>query len=169
MGTGKAMKLGEAGDVDAVPVHARKLEDNFVAAGFGVNRKDVMYNDFVILGPGDDPAGVRRVRSAPEALAKIAAAQAPFVSRGDESGTHQKEKELWQSAGLKPTGSWYIEAGQGMGEVVIMATQKRGYALADRGTYNAFKKKKTDLAIVFDGQKGLFNPRLPSTRGNIRM
>jgi tungstate transport system substrate-binding protein len=158
VGTGKALKLGEAGDVDVVLVNARKLEDKFVDNGFGVNRKDVMYNDFVILGPENDPAGVRGVKSAAEALAKIAAAQAPFVSRGDESGTHQKEKELWQQAGVAPAGSWYSEAGQGMGEVIIMATQKRGYTLADRGTYNAFKKEKTDLKIVFEGEKGLFNP-----------
>lgn len=158
VGTGKALKLGEAGDVDVVLVHARKLEDKFVADGFGVNRKDVMYNDFVILGPAGDPAGVKGAKTAAEALAKIAARQAPFVSRGDESGTHQKEKELWQAAGGAPKGAWYVEAGQGMGEVIVMASEKQGYALADRGTYNAFKKAKTDLVIVFDGEQGLFNP-----------
>ncbi len=158
VGTGKALKLGEAGDVDVVLVHARKAEDKFVADGFGVNRKDVMYNDFVLLGPAADPAGVKGAKSAAEALAKIAEKQAPFISRSDESGTHQKEKELWQAAGVKPAGAWYVEAGQGMGEVIIMATQKQGYTLADRGTYNAFKKDKTDLKIVFAGEKGLFNP-----------
>ncbi len=158
VGTGKALKLGEAGDVDVVLVHARKLEDKFVADGFGVNRKDVMYNDFVILGPAADPAGVKGSKTAAEALAKIAEKQAPFVSRGDESGTHTKEKELWQLAGGVPKAAWYVEAGQGMGEVLIMATEKQGYTLADRGTYNAFKKSKTNLAIVFDGEKGLFNP-----------
>jgi len=158
VGTGKALKLGQAGDVDVVLVHARKLEDKFVAEGYGVDRKDVMYNDFVIIGPDADPAGVRGVKSAAEALEKIAAAQAPFISRGDESGTHQKEKELWQQAGVGPSGAWYAEAGQGMGEVIVMATQKRAYTLADRGTYNAFKKEKTDLKIVFEGEKGLFNP-----------
>lgn len=158
VGTGKALKLGEAGDVDVVLVHARKAEDKFVADGFGVNRKDVMYNDFVLLGPAADPAGVKGAKSAAEALAKIAEKQAPFISRGDESGTHQKEKELWQAAGVKPAGAWYVEAGQGMGEVIVMATQKQGYTLADRGTYNAFKKDKTDLKIVFAGEKGLFNP-----------
>jgi tungstate transport system substrate-binding protein len=158
VGTGKALKLGEAGDVDVVLVHARKLEDKFVADGFGANRKDVMYNDFVILGPAADPAGVKGAKTAAEALAKIAEKQAPFVSRGDESGTHQKEKELWQTAGVAPKGAWYVEAGQGMGEVIVMATEKQGYTLADRGTYNAFKKAKTDLVIVFDGEKGLFNP-----------
>lgn len=158
VGTGKALKLGEAGDVDVVLVHARKLEDKFVLDGFGVNRKDVMYNDFVILGPAADPAGVKGSKTAAAALAKIAAKQAPFVSRGDESGTHAKEKELWQQAGGVPKAAWYVEAGQGMGEVIIMATEKQGYALSDRGTYNAFKKTKTDLAIVFDGEQGLFNP-----------
>ena len=158
VGTGKALKLGEAGDVDLVMVHARTLEDKFVADAYGVNRQDVMYNDFVILGPAADPAGVKGVETAVEALAKIADKQAPFVSRGDESGTHQKEKELWLVAGGIPKAAWYVEAGQGMGEVIVMATEKRAYALADRGTYNAFKKTKTDLVIVFDGEKGLFNP-----------
>lgn len=158
VGTGKALKLGEAGDVDAVLVHARKLEDAFVASGFGINRRDIMYNDFIIIGPVTDPAGVRGARTAAEALLRVRAKEAPFISRGDESGTHQKEKELWQAAGVKPAGRWYLETGQGMGEVIIMATQRQGYTLADRGTYNAFKKNKTDLAILFQGEKGLFNP-----------
>jgi tungstate transport system substrate-binding protein len=144
--------------VDVVLVHARKLEDKFVVDGYGVKRKDVMYNDFVILGPTNDPAGVKGSKTAAEALAKIAEKQAPFVSRGDESGTHTKEKELWQAAGGVPKAAWYVEAGQGMGEVIVMATEKRAYTLADRGTYNAFKKAKTDLVIVFEGEKGLFNP-----------
>jgi tungstate transport system substrate-binding protein len=158
VGTGKAIKLGEAGDVDVVLVHARKLEDKFVENGFGVNRRDVMYNDFVILGPAADPAGVKGAKTAAEALAGIAVKQAPFVSRGDESGTHQKEKELWQTAGIKPAGAWYVESGLGMGEVIVMATEKGAYTMADRGTYNAFKKEKTNLVIVFDGEQGLFNP-----------
>ncbi|ABB31281.1 tungstate ABC transporter, periplasmic tungstate-binding protein, putative [Geobacter metallireducens RCH3] len=158
VGTGQALKLGEAGDVDVVFVHARKLEDKFVADGFGVNRKDVMYNDFVIIGPKNDPAGIAKAKTAAEALKLIAARQATFVSRGDKSGTHMKELELWKAAGTDPKGSWYIEAGQGMGPVITMATERRGYTLADRGTYNAFKGQKTDLAIVFQGEKGLFNP-----------
>ncbi len=157
VGTGKALKLGEAGDVDVVFVHARKLEDKFVANGFGVHRKDVMYNDFVLLGPKDDPAGAGNIKSTPEAFRAIAAKGSPFISRGDESGTHQKEKEIWASAGVAPKGAWYIEAGQGMGEVITMATQKRGYALADRGTYIAFRKK-TDLVVVQEGDKNLWNP-----------
>ncbi len=158
VGTGQALKLGEAGDVDVVFVHARKLEDKFVADGFGVNRKDVMYNDFVIIGPQNDPAGIAKSKSAAEALKLIAAKGATFVSRGDKSGTHIKEKELWQTAGITPKGSWYVEAGQGMGPVITMATERRGYTIADRGTYNAFKGQKSDLVILFQGEKGLFNP-----------
>lgn len=158
VGTGQALKIGEAGDVDVVFVHARKLEDKFVADGFGVNRMDVMYNDFVVIGPKSDPAGAARAKSAAEALKMIAAKGSSFISRGDKSGTHIKEKELWQAAGVEPKGGWYVEAGQGMGPVITMATERQGYTLADRGTYNAFKGKKTDLAIVFQGEKGLFNP-----------
>jgi tungstate transport system substrate-binding protein len=158
VGTGKALKIGESGDVDVVFVHARKLEDKFVAEGYGVNRRDVMYNDFIIIGPAVDPAGIKGSATAAEALKRIALKQATFVSRGDESGTHQKEKEIWQAAGVKPEGKWYQSAGQGMGEVIIMATEERAYTLADRGTYNAFKVGKSDLKILFAGEKGLFNP-----------
>ena len=158
VGTGQALKLGEAGDVDVVFVHARKLEDKFVADGFGVNRKDVMYNDFVIIGPKSDPAGIAKAKSAAEALKMIAAKGTIFISRGDKSGTHIKEKELWQAAGIEPKGAWYVEAGQGMGPVITMATERQGYTMADRGTYNAFKAKKTDLIVLFQGEKGLFNP-----------
>lgn len=157
VGTGKALKLGETGDVDIVFVHARGLEDKFVANGFGVNRRDVMYNDFVLLGPPDDPAGVAKAKSAPDAFRTIAGKGSPFISRGDESGTHQKEKEVWGAAGIVPKGAWYIEAGQGMGEVIMMATQKRGYTLSDRGTYIAFRKK-TDLVVVRQGDRNLWNP-----------
>lgn len=157
VGTGKALKLGEAGDVDVVFVHARSLEDKFVSAGFGVNRRDVMYNDFVLIGPPEDPAGVRGAGSAAEALSKIAAAGSIFVSRGDESGTHQKEKELWKNGGVAPKGKWYLEAGQGMGEVINMATQVRGYTLADRGTCIAYREK-TDLVIHRQGDGNLRNP-----------
>lgn len=157
VGTGKAIKLGEAGDVDVVFVHARNLEDKFMAAGYGVNRRDVMYNDFVVIGPPADPAGVRKTAGAAEALARIANAGSTFVSRGDESGTHHKERDLWKSAGIVPKGKWYLETGQGMGEVIQMATQVRGYALADRGTYIAYRKK-TDLVVLRQGDKGLWNP-----------
>jgi len=157
VGTGKALKLGEAGDVDVVFVHARTLEDKFVANGFGVNRRDVMYNDFVVVGPTGDPAGIGKTQSAPEAFRAISSKGSPFISRGDESGTHQKEKEIWASAGVVPKGAWYVEAGQGMGEVLTMATQKRGYTLSDRGTYIAFRKK-TDLVVLRQGDRNLWNP-----------
>ena len=158
VGTGRSLKLGEAGDVDVVFVHARKLEDKFVADGFGVNRRDVMYNDFVIIGPANDPAGIKSAKTAAEAFRQIALKQQIFISRGDESGTHQKEREIWEAAAIKPEGKWYRSAGQGMGEVIMMATEQRAYTLADRGTYNAFKYGKTDLKILFEGEKGLFNP-----------
>jgi tungstate transport system substrate-binding protein len=157
VGTGKALKLGEAGDVDVVFVHARKLEDRFMANGYGVDRRDVMYNDFVLLGPANDPAGVGRTNSAPDAFRAIAAKGSPFISRGDESGTHQKEKEIWASAGIAPRGAWYFEVGQGMGEVIMMAAQKRGYTLSDRGTYIAFRKK-SDLVVLGQGDRNLWNP-----------
>jgi tungstate transport system substrate-binding protein len=158
VGTGKAIKLGETGDVDVVLVHARKMEDKFVADGFGVNRRDVMYNDFVVLGPASDPAQVKGAKSAAEAFRRIATVQAPFISRGDESGTDQKEKEIWAAAGMSPAGKWYRSVGQGMGEVIMMTTEQRAYTLSDRGTYNYFKHGKTDLKIVFEGEPGLFNP-----------
>lgn len=158
VGTGKALKLGEAGDVDVVLVHAPKLEEKFVADGYGVDRRDVMYNDFVIIGPASDPAGVKETKTAAEAFKRIAEKQAKFISRGDESGTHQKEKELWHAAGITPEGKWYISIGQGMGEGILMATQQQAYTLSDRGTYNAMRHGKTDLVIVSQGEKGLLNP-----------
>ena len=157
VGTGKSLKLGEAGDVDVVFVHARSLEDKFMANGYGADRRDVMYNDFVLLGPKDDPAGAGKAKSAPDAYRAIAAKESSFISRGDESGTHQKEKEIWASAGIVPRGAWYVEAGQGMGEVITMATEKRGYTFSDRGTYIAFRKK-TDLVVVRQGDTALWNP-----------
>jgi tungstate transport system substrate-binding protein len=157
VGTGKAIKLGETGDVDVVLVHARTLEDKFVAEGYGVDRRDVMYNDFVILGPAADPAGIAGLKDAAEALVKIAAAKATFVSRGDQSGTHVKERELWTAGGVEPAGDWYLEAGLGMGEVITMATERLGYSLADRGTYLAYKDK-TDLKVLVEGDERLFNP-----------
>jgi tungstate transport system substrate-binding protein len=157
VGTGKAIKLGETGDVDVILVHARSKEDKFVADGYGVDRRDVMYNDFVILGPASDPAGIASAKDAAEAMRKIAATQATFVSRGDDSGTHTREKQLWQAAGVTPGGSWYLEAGRGMGEVIIMATEREGYTLSDRGTYIAFGDK-TNLQILVEGDDRLFNP-----------
>jgi len=158
VGTGKALALGANGDVDVVFVHAREAEDKFVAEASGVNRRDVMYNDFVLVGPENDPAGVKEAKTAAEAFQKIAAAKAVFISRGDDSGTHQKEKQVWQTAGVTPAGqAWYLEAGQGMGAVLTMANDKQAYTLADRGTYLAFTKKVT-LKIVSQGDPVLYNP-----------
>jgi tungstate transport system substrate-binding protein len=157
VGTGKAIKLGETGDVDVIMVHARSKEDRFVLDGYGVDRRDVMYNDFVILGPRSDPAGVIGGKNSAAALAGIAASRNTFVSRGDDSGTHLQEKQLWQKAGIAPRGNWYLEAGRGMGEVIIMAGERQGYTLSDRGTYIAYEEK-TQLKIVVEGDKDLFNP-----------
>jgi tungstate transport system substrate-binding protein len=157
VGTGKAIKLGETGDVDVVLVHARSNEEKFVADGYGVDRRDVMYNDFVILGPPADPAGIAGTKNAAAAMGKIAAAKATFVSRGDDSGTHTREKQLWKAGGMAPAGDWYLEAGRGMSEVITMAAERGGYTLSDRGTYLAYKSK-TDLRIAVEGDPGLFNP-----------
>jgi len=157
VGTGKAIKLGEAGDVDVILVHARAREDKFVAEGYGVDRRDVMYNDFVILGPKNDPAGIAGLKDAGAAFKKIAASGATFVSRGDDSGTHTKERNLWKATGLQPQGEWYLEAGRGMGDVITMANERQGYTLSDRGTYIAMSGK-VDLQVVVEGDKALFNP-----------
>jgi tungstate transport system substrate-binding protein len=159
VGSGKAIKLGENGDVDVVLAHERSLEDKFVAEGYGVNRRDVMHNDFVIIGPTADPAGVSKAKTAAEAFKMIAKKGAPFVSRGDKSGTHSKELSLWMKAKVKPAGSWYMESGMGMGEVLTMAYEKGAYTLTDRGTYLAFQKGgKINLPILFEGDPTLFNP-----------
>ena len=157
VGTGKAIKLGENGDVDVILVHARSKEDQFVAAGYGIDRRDVMYNDFVVLGPATDPAKIKGVDDVVEAMKKIATAHAIFVSRGDDSGTHTREKQLWSAAGISPAGNWYLEAGRGMGDVIIMASERQGYTLSDRGTYLAFREK-TPLRIAVAGDSRLFNP-----------
>ncbi len=157
VGTGKALKLAENGDVDVVLVHAREAEEEFINNGFGTNRRDVMYNDFIIVGPGSDPAGIKQSAKASDAFAAIERKTAPFISRGDDSGTHKKELEIWNAAGVKPKGEWYIEAGQGMGAVLHMADEKQAYTLTDRGTWIAFAKK-LDLAILLEGDPALFNP-----------
>jgi len=157
VGTGAALKLGENGDADVVLVHARAQEDAFVAAGHGVDRRDVMYNDFIILGPASDPAGIGSAKSSTEAFSRIASAGAVFVSRGDKSGTHVKELDIWKGAGIAPAGTWYKDAGQGMEQCIIMADDMQGYTLSDRATWVAVKDK-TSLAISYEGDKGLFNP-----------
>jgi tungstate transport system substrate-binding protein len=157
VGTGQALKLGETGDVDLVLVHARASEDAFVAAGHGVDRRDVMHNDFIILGPSRDPAGVRDMGNAAEALKAIANRRESFISRGDDSGTHKKEKALWKQAGLSPKGRWYRDVGQGMGAVITMSDDMQAYTLADRGTYLSMKSKIT-LEVLVESDPKLFNP-----------
>jgi len=157
VGTGKAIKHGENGDVDVILVHARSAEDKFVADGYGANRRDVMHNDFVILGPADDPAGVRGMKDAAAALTRLADSKVSFVSRGDDSGTHKKEHSLWHGAGIEPSGSWYLSAGQGMGACLTMANEKRAYVLSDRGTYLAYGEK-INLEVLVEGDPRLFNP-----------
>jgi len=157
VGTGKALRMGQDGDVDVVLVHARAAEARFVAEGYGEKRYGVMYNDFVLVGPADDPAGIHGAKDAAEALSKIAASQSPFVSRGDDSGTHKKERALWKEAGITPEGSWYREAGQGMGKVLQIAAELNAYTLTDRGTWLAYKAK-LPLKIAFEGDPVMFNP-----------
>lgn len=157
VGTGAALKLGENGDADVVLVHARAQEDAFVAAGHGVDRRDVMYNDFILLGPASDPAGLASAKTAVEAFSRLSSTGSVFVSRGDKSGTHIKELDIWKAAGIQPTGAWYKEAGQGMEQVILMANSMPGYTLADRGTWLAVKGK-TSLKICYEGDKVLFNP-----------
>lgn len=157
VGTGQSLKLGEQGDVDVVLVHAVELEEKFVKEGYGVNRKYVMYNDFIIVGPPEDPAKIKGLKEAKEAFKRIAETKSPFVSRGDQSGTHVKELALWKAAGIKPEGQWYIESGKGMGEVLNMASEKKAYTLADRGTYLAYREK-TSSVILCEGDPMLGNP-----------
>ncbi len=158
-GTGQAIDLARKGDADVLFVHDKKSEEQFVADGFGVKRFEVMYNDFIIVGPRADPAGIKGMAEAPAALAKIAAAAAPFASRGDDSGTHKAELRLWTEAGVDvkvASGSWYRETGSGMGPTLNTAAAMGAYALADRGTWLAFKNKG-DLQILVEGDKRLFN------------
>jgi tungstate transport system substrate-binding protein len=157
VGTGAAIKLGKNGDADVVLVHDPHMEAEFVASGFGIARRDVMYNDFVVLGPPSDPAGIGAVKSTAEAFRKIAASGADFISRGDNSGTHVKELAIWKAAGIKPSGRWYKEAGQGMGAVITMAAGLGGYTLADRGTYISMEDK-VSVKILNQGDPDLFNP-----------
>jgi tungstate transport system substrate-binding protein len=160
VGTGQAIKNAANGDGDVLLVHDRAAEEKFVADGLGVQRFDVMYNDFVLLGPASDPAKVAGGTDAVAAMKKIAAAPATFVSRGDDSGTHKAELRLWKAAGVDAkaaSGSWYREAGQGMGGTINVAVGTNGYVLSDRATWSAFKNKG-DLKIVVEGDPRLFNP-----------
>jgi tungstate transport system substrate-binding protein len=159
VGTGAAIEIGKRGDADFVFVHAKEQELKAVEEGFFVNRHDVMYNDFVIIGPPDDTAKVKGIASASEAFRKIAEKGALFVSRGDKSGTHTKELAVWQKAGIDPKGkTWYLEAGQGMEKTQRIANEKRAYTLTDRGTWLATKDKdKLEMVIVLEGDPMLKN------------
>lgn len=178
-GTGASLQLARDGNVDVLLVHARSEELKFVAAGYGVMRRDVMFNDFVIVGPSEDPAGIKGTRDPAKALQTLADGRHVFLSRGDGSGTHLKEQQLWRDTGLpliskqltrpgkktiikvRPEGDWYLSIGQGMGKTIMMATEKQAYMLADRGTYYAFalaEPPKTDLVILVEGRRGLYNP-----------
>lgn len=157
VGTGKALEMARNGDVDVTLVHARPSEDKFVAEGHGVNRRDVMYNDFIIVGPETDPAGVKGSRDVIAAVKKIAGANVKFISRGDNSGTDLMERNYWKEAGTKPAGSNYVSAGLGMGEVLTMAGQMGAYTLTDRATYGAYRAK-TGLAVLVEGDSRMFNP-----------
>jgi tungstate transport system substrate-binding protein len=159
VGTGAAIEIGKRGDADVVMVHAKEQELKAVQEGAFVNRHDLMYNDFVIIGPPDDPLKVKGMKSAVEAFKKIAAQGALFVSRGDKSGTHAKELAIWKTAGLDPNGQkWYLEVGQGMEKTQRIANEKRAYTLTDRGTWLATKDKdRLDLVMVLEGDPVLFN------------
>jgi tungstate transport system substrate-binding protein len=156
VGSGEALELGERGDADVLLVHSPEAEEEYMQGGHGTSRKAVMHNDFIVVGPAADPAKINGVSSAAEAFTRIAKAEAPFASRGDESGTHTKELSLWEAAGIEPAGSWYIETGQGMGETLTIASQKQAYTLSDRGTYLA--TENLDLEPLVEGGKDLLNP-----------
>ncbi|ODS35794.1 MAG: hypothetical protein A7316_01360 [Candidatus Altiarchaeales archaeon WOR_SM1_86-2] len=156
-GTGKALKTAELGGSDVVMVHARSSEDDFIAAGHGVNRRDLMHNDFVILGPADDPAGIKGMTNASEAFKKISESKSNFFSRGDESGTHTKEKIIWAASGVEPAGTGYKSVGKGMGDTIVMANQQTGYTLSDRGTYLSMKDE-ISLVVLAEGDLILYNP-----------
>ena len=159
LGTGQALDVGRRGDADVVFVHDRAAEQRFVVDGFGVERKHVMYNDFIVIGPGADPAGIAGTRDAVAGFRRIADAKAPFVSRGDRSGTHAAELRLWQIAGVDPAsgrGAWYREVGQGMGPALNTAAAQNAYVLADRGTWLSFRNRQ-ELKIAVEGDARLAN------------
>jgi tungstate transport system substrate-binding protein len=157
VGSGEALKLGQTGDADVLLVHSPAAEKTFMDEGFGVERKAVMYNDFIVVGPPADPAAIKGMTDAAAAFAQIARARAAFYSRGDNSGTHAKELALWKAANIVPEGVWYQTTGQGMGETLTIADQKGGYTLSDRATYLSKKNALGNLAILVEGDKALFN------------
>ncbi len=156
VGTGQAIRLAKEGNADVILVHDPHQEEMFVEEGYGVRRYNVMYNDFVIVGPEEDPADIRGVKEGVKALNKIATSKSTFISRGDDSGTHRKERELWKVAGIEPSGGWYIEAGTGMVGTLRIANERRAYTLTDRGTYLAHRKE-LDLTVLVEGDENLYS------------
>jgi len=156
VGSGEAIALGEKKDADVLLVHSPAAEKKFIEDGFGTERKDVMYNDFVIVGPAADPAGLKGMTVAADAFKKLSETKNVFISRGDDSGTHNKEKTIWKAAGIEPAGDWYKSVGQGMGDVLKIASETPGYTLADRATYLSLKDT-LQLDILVEGEKALFN------------
>jgi tungstate transport system substrate-binding protein len=157
VGSGQAMAMGQKGEADVLLVHSPAAEKRFVAEGYGVHRRLVMHNDFIIVGPSEDPAKIKGIKSSSESFRKIASAKALFLSRGDNSGTHAKEKDIWKAAGINPEGEkWYQQTGLGMGQTLSVAAEKKGYTLADRGTYLALKKN-LGLDILVEGDAILLN------------
>lgn len=158
VGSGQAMQLGKDGNADVLLVHSPAAEKTFMDANDGVRREDVMYNDFVIIGPAADPAKIAGMKSSAEAFKAIADAKAQFISRGDDSGTHVKEKSIWAAAKIESKGEWYVSTGQTMGEVLTMAGEKNAYTLSDRATYLTFTQKGLKLKILVEGEALLLNP-----------
>ncbi len=156
VGSGQAMQMGRGGEADVLLVHSPKDEEQLVADGFAINRETVMHNDFIVVGPAADPAGVKSSTNTADCFSKIAAAGSSFFSRGDNSGTHSKEKGIWTSAKITPSGAWYVSTGSGMGDTLRVASESQGYTLADRGTYLSLKDDLS-LDILFEGDTGLFN------------
>lgn len=156
VGTGQAFAIARNGDSDGLLVHDTVGEEKMVSDGFALERRNVMYNDYVIVGPADDPAGIRDATTAADALSRIARRQSAFASRGDDSGTHRAERRIWEQAGISPRGSWYRELGSGMGATLNTAAAMHAYVLADRGTWISFSNRQ-DLEVLFEGDPALFN------------
>ncbi|MFL5759435.1 MAG: substrate-binding domain-containing protein [Thermomicrobiales bacterium] len=156
VGSGAALELGEKGEADVLLVHSPAAEEEFMAKGYGVNRHLVMYNDFIIVGPKSDPADIKNTDNALDAMKAIASTESPFISRGDDSGTNKLELSLWDKAGIKPSGSWYVESGTGMGDTLNIANARDAYTISDRGTYLALKDQ-LDLAVLSQGDPALIN------------
>lgn len=166
VGTGAALRLAREGNVDLVLVHARAAEDEFLRGGWGINRRDVMYNDFVLVGPPDDPAGVGGLKSVAEAFRRIAESRARFLSRGDDSGTHKRELSLWEVAGVTPDAPWYMESGKGQGDNLVQASLMGAYTLTDRGTFISLQER-LELLVLVEGPLNGGDPLLMNPYGVI--